>query len=414
MKKTFCLIMSLVLLLTFTSCGKKETKPENAAVPSVTEETQPQASMAVTPAEETQAGASMAAASPEEAAVTAPVTEYTQYGSVYMGMSVEDFNAAGFSLGDSCEVRFSNGYTLEDVPYYNGYNGRGGTPVICVYPGYERPVIGFCQGPELWEEAGLEEGDSVTVTLKEKGRYRNIQDTLNITYSNERSDFESDEVFANFRPLSGGDLKKDMFYRGASPVDNTMSRAEIVDNILWAYGIRFILNLADKEEKIASYREKDAFSSDYFVSLYEDNRVSLLNLTVSFRSEKFMTSLAGGLRDMMASEGPVYIHCLEGKDRTGFVCALLEALAGASYEEILEDYMRTYDNYYGITEEGEPEKYEAVRYIKFMDIIIQLTELPDDSDFGGTVLMDGAKQYLKECGMTDDEILALREYLCGE
>lgn len=372
MKRILCLLMSLLLLLSCFSCGKKGTKTEEVPAPSAAEEAQTEVTAAGTP--------------PEETAVTAPVTEYTPYGAVEMSIPFEDFNASGFDLGDSCEVRFSNGYTLEDVPYYNGYNARSGDPVICAYPGYKKPVIAFCQGTELWKYAGLKEGDSVTVTLKEKGRYRETQDILNIVYSNERSEYESDEAFANFRALSGGDLKEGMFYRGASPVDNSMSRAEIADNLLWAYGIRYILDLADNEEKIASYREKEDFSSDYFVSLYEDNKVSLLGLTASFRTERFMKSLAGGLRDMVTMEGPVYIHCLEGKDRTGFVCALLEALAGASYEEILEDYMATYDNYYGITQDSHPEKYEAIRHLKFMDIINQLTTLPDDADFGGTVI----------------------------
>ena len=400
MKRILCLLMSLLLLLSCFSCGKKETKTEEVSTPSAAEEAQTEVTAAGTP--------------PEETAVTAPVTEYTPYGAVEMSIPFEDFNASGFDLGDSCEVRFSNGYTLEDVPYYNGYNARSGDPVICAYPGYKKPVIAFCQGTELWKDAGLKEGDSVTVTLKEKGRYRETQDILNIVYSNERSEYESDEDFANFRVLSGGDLKEGMFYRGASPVDNSMSRAEIADNLLWAYGIRYILDLADNEEKIASYREKEDFSSDYFVSLYEDNKVSLLGLTASFRTERFMKSLAGGLRDMVTMEGPVYIHCLEGKDRTGFVCALLEALAGASYEEILEDYMATYDNYYGITQDSHPEKYEAIRHLKFMDIISQLTTLPDDADFGGTVLKDSAEQYLRDSGMTEDEIQTLRDYLCKE
>lgn len=400
MKRILCLLMSLLLLLSCFSCGKKGTKTEEVPAPSAAEEAQTEVTAAGTP--------------PEETAVTAPVTEYTPYGAVEMSIPFEDFNASGFDLGDSCEVRFSNGYTLEDVPYYNGYNARSGDPVICAYPGYKKPVIAFCQGTELWKDAGLKEGDSVTVTLKEKGRYRETQDILNIVYSNERSEYESDEAFANFRALSGGDLKEGMFYRGASPVDNTMSRAEITDNLLWAYGIRYILDLADKEEKLASYREKEDFSSDYFVSLYEDNKVSLLGLTASFRTERFMKSLAGGLRDMVTMEGPVYIHCLEGKDRTGFVCALLEALAGASYEEILEDYMATYDNYYGITQDSHPEKYEAIRHLKFMDIISQLTTLPDDADFGGTVLKDSAEQYLRDSGMTEDEIQTLRDYLCKE
>ena len=225
MKRILCLLMSLLLILSCFSCGKKETKTEEVSAPSAAEEAQTEVTAAGTPQEET--------------AVTAPVTEYTPYGAVEMSIPFEDFNASGFDLGDSCEVRFSNGYTLEDVPYYNGYNARSGDPVICAYPGYKKPVIAFCQGTELWKDAGLKEGDSVTVTLKEKGRYRETQDILNIVYSNERSEYESDEDFANFRALSGGDLKEGMFYRGASPVDNSMSRAEITDNLLWAYGIRY-------------------------------------------------------------------------------------------------------------------------------------------------------------------------------
>ncbi|HAL60249.1 MAG TPA: hypothetical protein DCP64_12980, partial [Sarcina sp.] len=179
MKRILCLLMSLLLLLSCFSCGKKETKTEEVSTPSAAEEAQTEVTAAGTP--------------PEETAVTAPVTEYTPYGAVEMSIPLEDFNASGFDLGDSCEVRFSNGYTLEDVPYYNGYNARSGDPVICAYPGYTKPVIAFCQGTELWKYAGLKEGDSVTVTLKEKGRYRETQDILNIVYSNERSEYESDE-----------------------------------------------------------------------------------------------------------------------------------------------------------------------------------------------------------------------------
>ena len=67
-----------------------------------------------------------------------------------------------------------------------------------------------------------------------------------------------------------------------------------------------------------------------------------------------MNSLAEGLRDLIEHKGPYYISCTEGKDRTGFVCLLLEALAGATFDEIETDYMKTYENYYGITKQSEP------------------------------------------------------------
>lgn len=47
------------------------------------------------------------------------------------------------------------------------------------------------------------------------------------------------------------------------------------------------------------------------------------------------------------NERPYYIHCVEGKDRTGFVLAVLEGFASATYEEITSDFMKSYYNFYG-------------------------------------------------------------------
>lgn len=54
------------------------------------------------------------------------------------------------------------------------------------------------------------------------------------------------------------------------------------------------------------------------------------------------------------------MHCTEGKDRAGFVSALLECYMGAAYDEVVADYMVTYYNYYGVTKEAEPAKYDAI------------------------------------------------------
>lgn len=39
---------------------------------------------------------------------------------------------------------------------------------------------------------------------------------------------------------------------------------------------------------------------------------------------------------------------MEGKDRTGYVCALLEGLCGATFDEIIDDYLITCSNFYNI------------------------------------------------------------------
>ena len=40
---------------------------------------------------------------------------------------------------------------------------------------------------------------------------------------------------------------------------------------------------------------------------------------------------------------------------------ILEALTGASYEEIVNDYMISYENYYKITELTNKEKYDNIK-----------------------------------------------------
>ena len=86
------------------------------------------------------------------------------------------------------------------------------------------------------------------------------------------------------------------------------------------------------------------------------------------------------------------------------MCLLLEALAGASYEEIESDYMITYKNYYGLTKESDREKYDTVIKVRLEDMLITLTGQPEGADFSDVDFCAGAQNYLKDCGMTEDEI----------
>lgn len=48
-----------------------------------------------------------------------------------------------------------------------------------------------------------------------------------------------------------------------------------------------------------------------------------------------------GLLDLMAQDGPTYLHCAAGKDRTGASVAALLLLAGVSEEAVVADYQHT-------------------------------------------------------------------------
>ena len=348
----------------------------------------------------------------------APIVEATglkvihepEFGGVYIQMTIEDFNALGFAYGDSVKVAFSNGYTMDDLPYYNGYYTLTGSPLLIAYPGYDYIKAAINNGADLWDVAGLSETDTAAVTLSARGKYADIQNARDIHYTDERSDYESDEVFANFRCISVGNLKEGVVYRSASPCDDQHNRATFVNELIKNAGVRCILDLADTDEKIRGYISAEGFACDYFLSLYQSGSVIPLAMNMNFGSEEFKSKVANGLAEMAQKEGPYLIHCTEGKDRTGFVCMLLEAFAGASYAEIVEDYMVTYANYYGIT----PEK-DAARYNVIVENVLEpmIGAMVNDAtaDIKTADLSVCAENYLRAAGLTDAQLTALRAKL---
>ncbi len=336
-----------------------------------------------------------------------PVLHDTEYGGVFVDISIEEFNRLGFSFGDSINFEFSNGFKMEDVPYYNGYYVAAGEMLLVGYPGYEHIRLGYNYGDDLWVTANVTEDTLCSIYLNEAAKYLDMQKMRDITYTDEQGDLP-DEVFANFRPMNVGNLKENTVYRGASPIDNKHNRAPITDRLLSLNGIQYVINLADSDEEIAEFRAKEDFNSPYFISLYDNGKVSRLDMNIQYKSDEFSQKLAQGLRDMANNDGPYYIHCQEGKDRTGYVCMVVEGLAGASYDEIINDYMKTYENYYDITTEKDSEKYELIKKMNIDDMLLYVTGLNDVEELKTANIESLMEQYLIRCGMTTEEIDLLR------
>ncbi len=355
-----------------------------------------------------------------------PLQHETEFGGVYLKMTIDQFNALGFQYGDSVDVTFSNGYRLEDIPYYNGYYVDAGQPLLIAYPGYDYIKAAINYGEDLWERAGLlnlmavktlwlsaqlDESSTGTVTLRQAGKYRDIQDARDIHYSDERSKYDSDVIFANFRPMNLGRLKEDFFFRSASPCDNQHKRAPYVDALMQENGINAILNLSDNEKKIEGYLAKEDFSSPYFLSLYQKENVVPIALSMNYLSDEFAQKIANGLIALAQKEGPYLVHCTEGKDRTGFVCMLIEALAGAGYQQIADDYMETYDNYYKITQAKDPARYQTILE-KNLEAMLQFVINDPQVDFKNADLTVYARRYLNHGGMSDQQIDELLLRIC--
>ncbi|MBE6116958.1 MAG: hypothetical protein E7188_00235 [Erysipelotrichaceae bacterium] len=340
-----------------------------------------------------------------------------EFGGVYIEIAIDEFNALGFEYGDSVDVVFSSGYTLEDIPYYNGYYVDAGQPLLIAYPGYDYIKAAVNYGEDLWDtaelkavrqeniwiKATLDEHSTASIILREHGKYADIQEARDISYTDYRTDYPSDEAFANFRSICMGNIREGVLYRSASPCDNQHKRAPYVDRLIEEAQIHCILNLADNEVKIERYIQADDFDSPYFLSLYEADHVIPLALNMNWLSDDFAAKIAQGFIAMSETEGPYLIHCTEGKDRTGFVCMLVEALAGAEYREIADDYMLTYANYYRITEASEPAKYRTILE-KNLDAMLRYVIGDENADPAAVDLSAGARDYLRRAGMSDEQI----------
>ena len=363
---------------------------------------------------------SSAAASPEADAAPVladcPVSHSPNSDGVFIEVSVADFDALGFAFGDSVDVTFSNGYALKGIPYYNGTLVEPGDTLLLGSSKLPSIEVGVFYGDDLWVTAGLSEGDTATVTLAEPGGFADIQKALDIAYTDDRADYPSDVAFANFRELSGGNLKPGKFYRGASPVNNKHNRAAYANALIADADVQVDFDLADNEDEIEGFLEEDAKAGidvSYFEGLRNAGNVVAINLNAAYRSEKYGQKVAAGLVELMQHDGPVYIHCTAGKDRTGFVCMLLEALAGASYQQIVDDYMFTYDNYYQINAANDADRFNIIKEQRLDSMLRHVVGAEKGDDLASSDLSSGARNYLKAAGMTDEQVDQLTAYLCA-
>ena len=376
----------------------------------------------------------------EQESFTGCVTEIQKYGNVVLNIRAADLGSAGYAYGgmlkvtvDGVEYGMPYGTNYSDVE--NGeyiLRNNEGVLIIAINMGDFASTNGLAVKQVLEDEtvswefpAGTGAEDiQVTISMGEKEGYLEQYLIHQLVRTNERADYDSNQIFANFRNISSGDLGENALYRSSSPVNSELGRAAYADDFAEEAGIRTVMNLADSAELIESYIEAEDFASPYYQSLFEEGNVIALNLGVDYRAEDFDAGFAEGLRFLASHEGPYLVHCTEGKDRAGFTSALLAAFMGATGEELIADYMETYENYYHL--EAGTKQYEAVldsNIIPMLEYIAGVeADVPGEGekensseeealDLSELDLAAGAENYMKMLGLTEEECEALRENL---
>jgi hypothetical protein len=146
-------------------------------------------------------------------------------------------------------------------------------------------------------------------------------------------------------------------------------------------------------------------------TLWENGNVILCPLKADPTADDFNNRLIAALKELPSRPAPYLVHCMEGKDRTGYVCALLEGLCGATYEEIVADYLVTYYNYYNITPEKDRDVCKTLISLKLNPCLMFYASVSDEAQQPCVDYAKAFANYLLSHGMSQQQLDALIQAL---
>ena len=130
--------------------------------------------------------------------------------------------------------------------------------------------------------------------------------------------------------------------------------------------------------------------------------------------ERFRSNVAVAVRAVAnAPDGGVVIHCVGGKDRTGLLSAFLLHLAGVADDEIAADY--------SLSEERLRPRHQAwfaaAETEEELERLRRIAQTPAASMVGVFAELErrygGVEEYLRDSGVSDEELALVRSRLRG-
>ncbi len=348
-----------------------------------------------------------------------------KYGDVVTTITAETLAEAGFEVGEI--LKLTVGDKSLEAPWVTHYDDvPQGQPLVLVEDGALRLCLS--RGDFATAYGVGSRGDSavyelvptaVSVAAPTVGRTGVEPLGLGDKLSLERSDYASDETFANFRGVTMGRIAPGVLYRSVSPIEAVTGRNAVADALLGQAGVKTIVNMADCRAKAPKY---DTFAGTNYEKVHQDDGVVYLNMGSDLYAQVGLDDLRNGLDFMTERPGPYLIHSTYGADRAGHLLFLLEALMGAGVDDIVDDYMVSFENLYHI--EPGSEAWSALARGGVEADLLRLLEA-DDMDAardlarsktatGATMLEYAAQRYLVDkVGLTEEQVQTLKDHLAS-
>lgn len=326
------------------------------------------------------------------------VSGVKENGDIDFDVSLKSLESSGIKLGDAISLEIPGG-RIEKIPLHSGPYCKMFATVLIVNDRSARLTV---RGGNASREYHLKKNQEVNLELAGRKLFWEKENAYSFKEIRDKTLYENIESFANFRPLFSGGK---MFFRSSSPVDDAYGRASAVIDCITKYKIATIINVADSYSEFLDLmsttdkRTRDILLKRCIVATGDDSGLF---------SEKFERSLVFALKSIIELRGPFLIHCRAGKRRSGFVCAVLQGLAGMSATEIEADYMISYKNNNGVVFSDNPSRYEYLRNDTIRKMLRHINGERYDN------LIHSTEDYLQKIGMDVTEIIALEEKLIND
>jgi len=206
----------------------------------------------------------------------------------------------------------------------------------------------------------------------------------------------------NFREIRMGNIAPNTLYRSSHPIKDNKQEKSI--SILASNAkISTIINLCDTTSGIIG----KSVIAPWYHKLFGSGKVIALGMDFSCTSVSFKRKLKEALQFIIHTESPWLIHCHAGVDRTGFVCMVIESFMGASLNDVINDYLKSFNS---IFESGiyDAQKADANTAMQILSTISNSQVINEKN------LQHLAETYLRsKIGLSVEEVELLRVKLGG-
>ena len=193
-----------------------------------------------------------------------------------------------------------------------------------------------------------------------------------------------------WKTASGQTIKYGLLYRGTEldgAVEPTYLLTETgLRDMLTVLGVRFDMDLRSPFETNGNALGANVLHKNYSVGMYSD----IFNQDNKERVRDIFADLAN------SDHYPIYMHCTYGRDRTGTICYLLEALLGVSDADLRREYELS----------AFTDSYVDVESFAIFTTRIQMLE--------GATTQEKVEGYLLSIGVTAEEIASIRHIFLEE